>query len=213
MDRSTKRFWFPLIGGLLLILAGVMLLLESLNLVALNWDMLIGPLFFIGGLIFILRYLTNRGEWWPLIPGLVLMALGLIIFFDQSAFADQWSGLIFLGFLGIAFWLIYFLHRENWWAIIPAGTLTTLAVVSALPDEGVLISGGAFFLGLAITFGLVYLSSPSEKRLTWALYPAAVLFALGIVVSLGASNYLNYIWPIGLLAVGVVLIFQSIRRR
>jgi hypothetical protein len=59
-----------------------------------------------------------------------------------------------LGGIGLAFWPIS--RRQERWALIPAGVLTTLAVVTFLPDlVGTDSTPGIFFLGLALTFALV----------------------------------------------------------
>ena len=71
--------------------------------------------------------------------------------------ADDLGGLIFLGGIGLAFWLAYATDRaDRWWALMPAGALTTLAVVSVVGDVwSERYTASVFFLGLAITFLLV----------------------------------------------------------
>ena len=32
-----------------------------------------------------------------------------------------WGGALFLGSIGLAFWVIYFVRRDFWWAVIPGG--------------------------------------------------------------------------------------------
>ena len=34
-----------------------------------------------------------------------------------------WGGALFLGCIGIAFWVIYLADRARWWGIIPGGVL------------------------------------------------------------------------------------------
>ena len=130
----------------------------------------------------------------------------------QQAYAEGLTGAIFLGLLGVAFLLVYAFHRDNWWAVIPGGVLLTLAGVTLIPGEGVL-AGGLFFLGLAVTFGLVYILPKPSGRLTWALYPAGILFLIGVLVVLGASNLINYVWPLVLLIAGGFVIYRALRKR
>jgi hypothetical protein len=86
-------------------------------------------------------------------------------------------------------------HRKQWWALIPGGVLLTLAGVTLVSEPD--YAGGLFFLGLALTFGLIYfLPKPSGKS-QWALYPAVFLLAVGVLVNLGEANVLNYVWPLG----------------
>jgi hypothetical protein len=73
--------------------------------------------------------------------------------------------------------------------------------------------GGAFFLGLAVTFGLVYILPSPSGRMKWALYPAGILLILGILVMLGATNLLNYVWPLALLIAGAYVIYLAVRKK
>jgi hypothetical protein len=212
MKKSKAGLLVPLIGGILLVAAGVILLLDNMNIIALDWNALVGPLFAIGGLIFLLVFILNTNDWWALIPGCVLIAIGIIIFMGERGVAGQWSGGVFLGLLALSFLLVYAFHRENWWAIIPGGVLLTLAAITVLPGDG-LWTGGLFFLGMAATFGLVYILPTPEGRLKWALYPAGILLALGVLVMLGVSKLINLVWPLALLIAGGVIIFRVIRKK
>ena len=213
MKKSTTRVLIPIVGGILLIAAGVIILLSNLGIITLDWEMLIGPLFAIGGLVFVLLFVLNTDGWWALIPGFVLMAIGLIIFMGEREvdLLEPWSGAIFLGFLGLAFFLIYISHREQWWAIIPGGSLLTIAGVT-LMTERELLSGMIFFLGLGMTFGLVYLLPKPAGRLKWALYPAGILFVIGVLMSLGVTKLLNFVWPVALLIAGGYVLYRAIRK-
>ncbi len=213
MKKIKAGVLIPVVGGILLVLAGAILLLNNFGVISLNWEMLVGPLFAVGGVVFLAVFILDRENWWALIPGFVLIALGIIVYMGQS-FEDEMgvlSGAIFLGLLGLAFWLIYITHRDNWWAIIPGGVLLTLAGVTLIPDNSVLM-GGAFFLGMAVTFGLVYILPKPAGRLKWALYPGGILFLLGVLTTLGATDLLTYIWPIALLIAGGYVIYRAVRK-
>ena len=214
MKRSRTKILVPIVGGILLIAAGVVFLLNNLEIIDLDWEILMGPLFAIGGLVFILVFIFNPKEWWALIPGFVLMGIGLIIFMGQimATAVDRWSGVIFLGFLGLAFLIIYITHRNQWWAIIPGGVLLTLSGVTLFP-EGSALTGVIFFLGLALTFGLLYLLPKPEGRLRWALYPAGILLVIGILILLGATNVMDFVLPLVLLIVGGFFIVRALRKK
>lgn len=212
MKRTNSQLLFSVVGGLLLIIAGVIFLLDNLDVITLDWEMLIGPLFGIGGLVFLLVFILNTEEWWALIPGFALVGIGMIIFMGQQEIMESWAGAVFLGCLSLAFLLVYVFHHNHWWALIPGGVLLTLAAVTPLPDNGVL-AGGVFFLGMALTFGVVYISPKPEGKLKWALYPAAALLVVGILSTLRATNLINYVWPLVLLAGGVFLITYAVRKR
>ena len=99
MKKFRLSILLPIIGGILLIAAGVIFLLNNLGLIALDWEMLIGPLFAVGGLVFLIVFMMNTKDWWALIPGFVLVALGIIIFMNANLAGDvdRFSGAIFLG--------------------------------------------------------------------------------------------------------------------
>ena len=215
MKKSKAGLLVPILGGALLIALGVILLLNNLNVFDLQWEMLIGPLFGLVGIIFLLVFVFNNKEWWALIPGLILIAIGIIVFMNQNlgGFAEQWAGFIFLGLLGLAFLLIYIIHPQHWWGIIPAGVLITLGGISLIQDERELLIGGIFFIGLAATFFLVYVLPKPAGKLKWALYPAAILLVLGIAAFFGVDKLINLIGPIILLAGGGYFVYLALRRK
>jgi len=107
--------------------------------------------------------------------------------------------------------LVYITHPGNWWAIIPAGVLITLGGISVL-DVADWLQGGLLFLGLALTFGLVYILPKPAGKLKWALYPAAILLVISIAVFLGVENLINFVWPVALLVAGGYVVYRALRR-
>lgn len=214
MKKFRLSMLLPIIGGILLIAAGVIFLLNNLGLVALDWEMLIGPLFALGGLVFLIVFMMNTNDWWALIPGFVLVALGIIIFMNANLAGgvDRFSGAIFLGLLGLAFLLIYVTHTDNWWAVIPGGVLLTLAGVSMIQGDDRFV-GAVFFLGMALTFVMVYILPKPTGRMKWALYPAGILALVGILVLLGATNLTQYILPLTLLIIGGIVLYRALIKK
>ena len=194
--------------GALLVAFGVLFLLQNFGLFGGVENLVFLFLFGAGGLAFLYVFATNQQQWWAVIPGFVLLGLGVLIGFGDKLGA--WGGALFLGSIGLAFWVIYFVRRDFWWAVIPGGVLVTLAVVAALgeslPGMG---TGGIFFLGLALTFALVYLLPVEEGRQRWAAIPALVLGILGLLLILSLGGIINYVWAIGLIAAGVYLLTRS----
>jgi len=214
MKKFRSSMLLPIIGGILLIAAGVVFLLNNLGMVALDWEMLIGPLFGVGGLVFLIIFMLNTDDWWALIPGLVLVGLGIIIFMDANLAGgvDRFGGAIFLGLVGLAFLLIYVTHSDQWWAMIPGGVLLTLAGVSLIQGDDRFV-GAVFFLGLALTFGIVYILPKPGGRMKWALYPASILAVVGILVLLGATNLTQYILPLSLLIIGGIVLYRALIKK
>lgn len=203
-----KRFDVRIVGGILLVVAGVLALLQTLGVLvgalAIFWAFLFGA----GGLVFLYLYLANRDHWWPLIPGLALLSLAAIIALDRFApqVGEAWGGVLVLGSIGLAFWAIYFTNREHWWAVIPGGVLLTLALVAGVSSfVGEVETGGIFFLGLGLTFGLLSFLPTPQGRMKWTLIPAAVLLAMGLLTTAVAAEMLQYIGPAALILVGLYL--------
>lgn len=103
---------------------------------------------------------------------------------------------------------------KNWWAIIPGGVMLTLALIAGLASvlEGI-ETGGVFFLGLGLTFGLLSFVPTPQGRMKWALIPAAVLLVMGLLLGAAASPFLNYLWPVALILLGLYHIFRTLISR
>jgi hypothetical protein len=116
--------------------------------------------------------------------------------------------------LGLGFWVVYLVRRAYWWAIIPAGVLFTLALVAGLSETMAGNAGGwVFFLGLSATFGLVYLLPTNEGRRIWALYPAAALLAMAVLIMAAMGQVVNVLWPAALILAGIYMVYRTLRPR
>ena len=212
MNRVRSR----VLLGVLLIVAGVLFLLQSLGIVGfavIIWPALIG----IASLALLFVFLSApQSNWWAAIPGFILLGVAGIVALDQLAPAvgEIWSGSLFLGSIALAFWMIYLSNPEHWWAVIPGGVLLTLAVVSGLSPvlEGI-ETGGIFFFGLGLTFALLALLPTPEGRLTWSLIPALVFLIVGVFMTAAATQLINYVWPVLLILGGLYLLFRTFGSR
>lgn len=208
-ERNNPAF----IGvALLLIAVGVLFLLQNFGLMALDnliWLIIFG----VGGLVFLFVFAMDREQWWALIPGFTLLGLGTLI-----GFGDRLGALgpaLFLGSIGLSFAVIYLIRRGDfWWAIIPGGVLLSLALMLALTPylEGVALPA-ILFLGMAVTFALVYLVSLGQERMTWALIPAGILGVMGILMFLSLGGLINYVWALALIVVGAYMLLRAFRPR
>src|SRR3972149_2523731 len=100
-----------------------------------------------------------------LLWGVLLIAAGVLFLLQNMGYLKNFSASIwFVVFLaaGIGFLLVFTTNRAHWWALIPGGTMITLAVVT-IADARAIESGGIFFLGLAVTFALIFLAT----RMRW----------------------------------------------
>jgi hypothetical protein len=207
---GSRIFW----GGLL-ILAGVLFLLDNLGLLTIGdliWAILLG----LGGIAFLTVFLTYRQNWWALIPGCTLVGVSITLFLDffLPQVGSVTSGLIILGSIGLAFLIIYLLNWENWWALIPAGVLFTLAVVSVLDElYPQMDTGSVFFVGLGLTFAALAILPNPIGQMRWAFIPAVILIVIGIVIAAVQFPVLSVVFALALILVGVFFLLRAFRWR
>lgn len=210
-----QNFSWRLLVGVGLIVLGLIALLQTLGLLKIG-DWMWALLFFAGGGAFLSVVLANKQNWWGLIPGCTLLGIGgeILLGSLRSPVADMLSGVMVLGGIGLAFWLIFLLHPENWWAIIPGGVMTTLALVAVLGKTSLGMEiGGAFMLGLAATFALVaLLTRKTTHSMKWAWYPAGILAVIGAIIMFSTVNLLGALWGLALVGVGGYMAWRSLKK-
>jgi len=200
--------------GALLIVMGILLLLESLQILALGaaW----AALFVAAGLTFGSTFLENRENWWAAIPAMTLLSIGTLIGIDAvfPRLGNLLGGSIILGGLALSFWIIYVTTRyQQWWAIIPGGVLLSLALgIAVEPFIQEEIFAAVFLLGMALTFGLVYLLPTADQRMGWALFPAGALAVVGLIVLSATTQLAGFVWPALLIAAGAYILLKNLRR-
>jgi hypothetical protein len=206
-----------LAAGVLLVAVGVLVLLQNLDVIRSGLSLLWSLLFLAGGAIFTYLYFKDRANWWAIIPGFTLLGLGVLILLSWAwpGIGDTLGTTLFLGAIGASFFVIYANHREHWWPIIPGGVLITVAFSTLLEDllRPAFDTGSLVLIGIGVTFLLVYLLSPSEKRLTWALYPAGILAAIGVIIGISTSPLMTFVGPVVLLAIGVYMVYRAVTAR
>lgn len=134
-----------------------------------------------------------------------------------AATTDVLSGPAFLGSVALAFWLTYATPagraRRTGWALVPAGAITTLALVAAVDglrphwDEGIF-----FLLGMTATFTAVYLLPREAGGGRWALAPALVFAAITVLANDPTGAFARWAFPLALIGVGAAVIGWSRRR-
>lgn len=209
--RNSSMLW-----GIILVVAGVIFLLQSLGIVEDIGPLVFAPIFGVAGLAFVMVYLRNKDNWWALIPGFGLLGLATLMLLDMflPRFSDMIGPAIVLGALSASFLVIYATERENWWAIIPCGTLATLSVITVLDelapgfDAGLLI-----FIGLGITFFGVALTPTTGASRRWALIPGGVLTVFGAILLAESMATFAYVWPAVLIIVGGYMVYKTMGNR
>lgn len=206
--NQVKREQANWLWAAFLIVAGSLMLLVNFDIISMDADLIVGLLFGAGGLVFLAAYVTNRTQWWALIPGFSLLSLGTLISVADRI-PGNWGGALFLGGIGLGFVMIYLTQRGAWWPIIPGGALLTLAAVAGVSGTtGDAAGGGLFFLGMGLTFVLVFLLGKPRESTRWAMIPATVLLIFGTLLLAAESTLGGYLWPVLLIALGVYLLFR-----
>lgn len=204
-----KSRW-AVIWAVVLILGGAFLLGQNLGLLgelsASVWSVALAGL----GVLFLLNFVTAAEQWWSLIPGCILLGLGIAIFvLERGSAPGELGGGLILFSIGLPFLLIYVTQaargrKDFWWALIPGGILTVLAgvVVLSLRAPGEIV-GALVLWGIALPFLVVYLSNRREHW--WALIPGGVMLMVGLMPLLalvtGSPNVIGGVFFLGLAAV------------
>jgi hypothetical protein len=212
MSSQSRRVFF----GVLLILVGVLFLLQQIFSIPFG-GLFFALLFAVGGAAFLYVLIRDRSKWWAAIPGLVLLGLGALIASSTlfPEFGNRFGGSLFLAFIGLAFLVVYLLRTDQWWPIIPAGVLFTLALV-AVPWGAGDLAGAIFFLGVGATFAVLGLH-PMGKKEKWPWIPAGICFGLSVLI-LALSGALvesvaGWVWAGVLILVGVFFVVRAMLRK
>jgi hypothetical protein len=112
----------------ILIGAGLFIFLQQI--IPFNFGDFVLPI--IGG-AFIAAYLNTRAAYRLgfLIPGCILLGIGVGNLLQRYSFLGNWGGIDVAGLaLGIGFCLIWVLERRQWWALIPGGILVASSLAN-----------------------------------------------------------------------------------
>ncbi len=212
-----QRSRWAILWAVVLIIGGALLLAQNLNLLGRFevpiWTILFGVL----GLLFLLDAITSGlTDWWALIPGCIFLGIAGTILLGSLDFpgSGEWAGSLMLFSIALPFLLIYVIKRSPfWWALIPGGILTVIAVIPILTlgVRGEVV--GTFVLWvIAIPFWVVYFANP---RNWWAIIPGGVLLVLGLMPLLATTSLpptvIGGIFFLGLAAVFGLLYLLHLR--
>ena len=156
--------------------------------------------------------MQRRDQW---VGGAVLITIGAALLVGQLV--GDFEQFILLA-IGIVL-LVLFAVSRNPGTLIGGGIVTGLGagVVIAANTEGD-IAGAAVLFGLGLGFVGVWLVGTlmriQETRF-WPLVPGAILIAIGFVVLAGteAAQALEWLWPVMLIGLGVVVILAAVLGR
>lgn len=207
-DRA-RNWWALIPGGMMVFLALVTLLAGTTA-----SDEWIGALFlFMIAASFLFVYLGNRTRLWALLVAYVVGVLGIAPLMSIGGRDADLYGAIFLFAVALPFFFVYFRYPEHWWAIIPAGATTTLAVIAGLSITGAVpaeweqrFMTALLMAGLAATFAVLWLRHGN----TWAKVVTLGLAAVA-VAAVFFGNILDRLWPLAIIAAGIYLFYTALR--
>jgi hypothetical protein len=209
---NRARWWALIPAWVTFILGTITLLSDHVN------GNLIGALFLYAvALPFLVVYLTDRKRRWALIPAAATAVVGTISLL-ASVVGGDWMGAAVMLLFSAAFFFVFFRWQEHWWALIPAGIFVSIALVVVLgmlvPKnqpvyEGIL--SGVLLLGIAVTFGVLWLLRSSHPT-AWAIYPAIGLLIAALVAAFTGGTS-DLFWAVALLAGGIVLVVYSFLKK
>ncbi len=216
IDRHNT--WWAAIPGFSMLGLGATIFLSLLPLTGPLQEGLLGSTFLGSiGLSFLLIFLVRREFWWALIPGGILLALSLLVFIGNVLpNGEDLIGPLFLAFIGLAFLAVFVVRRDQWWAIIPAGMMLTLAITISIDILSENFSVGLMMLGFAATFALVGILPTRHGPNSWAFIPAALLGLIGMIFLASMESifrYSNIVGSLALILAGGYLIFRNVLRR
>lgn len=202
---KSKRSYSSWIWGGLLIALGLVLLAENLDLLgdwtAPVWSLILGAI----SLIFLVTYISDRSQWWALIPGLVILGVAVAVFLaEQELVAGYVVGTIILAGVGLPFLLIFLIDRKHWWALIPGMTMIGIAGAVFLEGIGVISDeavGGLVVGGIALGFLFIYLI---DRQQWWALIPGGIMGTVAFFLLV--ATVIEYVWPVALILLGLLLL-------
>jgi len=157
-----------------------------------------------------------------LVPGIILVGLGLVMLLGQ--FVDL-GGWVFLVGLGIVFLALYFAMR-SYPFLIPGCILVGLGVPIAFGEANLVQGeqyGGWITVGLGLGFCAIWAIDTLFRRVSswWPLVPGIILTLVGAGIVLNARGLLSpqmlslleQWWPVILVAIGLGILLQQLVQR
>jgi len=214
--RDVTKWWtaIPAVGGLIVFIS---IFIDKFRFIP-NGFIGAGTVWLVA-LVFFIVYFKDRSQKWALLLTSVLGAAGMIIFFavfisETRILPESFIGTAVLWIIAAVFLGVYVRNRENWWAIIPAGVLTSIGF-TVLADEVWYFYGETvafiLFLGFALTFLILYVLRNEQNQLEWAKYPAIVLgvFSFFLLFVNPHNRVGDVVFPILVILVGLYMVIRN----
>lgn len=203
MRRNNYSF------GLLLVFVGILFLLLNLKLLSFDW------LLFILSIALIIGYFTQDHLGY-LISGLILLAISLISLLNEYVFTSvNIKGFLFLCIFGIISLVLYGRQKSKglliFGLILPA--LGTYNLIEELAYKDV---SWTLYLLFGIAFYIIYIVGYKKSGIEWPRHLSFIMLVVSILflltsrsmVQLKFWKFINYLWPIILILIGIRIIYN-----
>ncbi len=201
------------VGGVLLIGFGLLFFLQTLGVIqALGSGFLWGVLFGAAGLLFLYAFLRDREQWWAIFPAMPMLGIAALMLLNAiaPALAGVIGGGLFLGLVSLGFWMVYYVRRDFWWAIIPGGAVATTAVIALLANIVPAAETAALMLlGVGLTFLVLYFLPEGRGRQPWAIIPGGILIIIAALTGIAFGTMARFFWPLVFILGGLFLVLRS----
>lgn len=208
MEKLPAKFYV----GLGIIIVGLIILLDNLQILKIDENFWWGAAFIILGSLLLRVYKIDQARKGPLWVGMGFILGGILFWLDAIAgLPGDWIGIIILWFLAAAFGYIFHQKNSRWWAAAISGLLFSSGAVNFItnyhlvPDNFVSF---IFFMGLSLTFWFLYLSRTEENKMRWTAYVAMFLTisAFFILSQEWNNNIADILLSVSIIIAGVFLI-------
>jgi hypothetical protein len=213
--KDDGNWWASIPAGALFGLSAVSLLGSIVDIPS----SVLGAVFlWAGAAPFLLLFRREPRFFWAAMPGGFLALLGLLALISGTRVGEALLTLFIYWGIAIVFAVVFLRGPARWWAVIPAGSLFSLGLVELLERTdwgGASAQGFVFCLGLAATFGFLYLIRSEANGLQWAKVPAIILLVLSLLFLFSALAWGGFTKILALLLVagGIYLIFSTRRSK
>lgn len=161
---TDRTHWWTVIPGLTLLGIGEIIAVDHFFP---QYDDILGApvLMIFISLSFWIIYLTNRENWWAIIPGGVLLSIGIFIGAESFVPGDGEVGILFLG-MGLTFVVLAYLPSQEGrlrWALVPAAVLILMGVIflgTAIATLEIIIPAAMVLVGLYLIYRI---ARPKEE--------------------------------------------------
>ncbi len=201
--------------GYLLIVLGLILIMNTFNLLDWDNDIWWGITFLVIGIAAILTYYRKSRKLVYFITGIISLLIGLSkLIHAVDILPDGLVGALVLWCISGLFLTVHFTKNEPWWPVLPGGLFFTLGFMKLL-DAFHFVEGErlwfVFFLGVSLIFWYLFFIKDERNKLSWARYPAIVITVFSFfILSVTWENRLSdVLFPISLIALGAYMVIVN----